>query len=347
MTNIIALTDYQGKFESKHNSSIYRAGMDCKRLEYHFQRHNYTIDFKNYCQLNMRAIKDDQVYIYTSSEDPNYRYKSYIEDIVYTLELQGVTILPPYKFLRANNNKVFMEMIRDTLEDKESQSIISHSFGTYEDLVNNAEFVGDPPYVIKSSGKAASIGVRGANSREELHRKARKLARSRDLFDEAWDICRYILHKGYKRESLHRNKFIVQNQIEGLSNDWKVIVFGNRYYILVRYNREKDFRASGSGKFGANDLVPIPEKILPFAKKLHNLFCTPNISLDIAYLNNRYYLIEFQSLFFGSTTHALSDYYWKEIDGKWQKFHEKLELEQVYADSICQYIETHGISSSP
>lgn len=346
MTDVIALSDYQGRFESKNNSGVYRAGMDCKRLEYHFQRLGYSIEFMNYCQVDMRSIKHDQVYIYTSSEDPNYRYKSYIEDVIYALELHGVTVLPPYKFIRANNNKVFMEMLRDSLDDDEALSIVSHAFGTYEDLVKHIECVGKPPYVIKSSGSAASIGVRGANSKNELLQQAKELSRSIDLFDEAWDIGRYFRHKGYRRESLYRNKFIVQNQIEGLSNDWKVIAYGEKYYILARYNRENDFRASGSGNYSANDQVPIPQKILSYAKRIHHQLGTPNVSLDIAYHEGLHYLIEFQGLYFGSTTHALSDYYWKEIDGKWQKIHESLELEQIYAESICKHLETHGNRNS-
>jgi len=48
---------------------------------------------------------------------------------------------------------------------------------------------------------------------------------------------------------LHRSKFIVQEFIPDLSNDWKVLVFWDKYYVLRRKNRPNDFRASGSGLF--------------------------------------------------------------------------------------------------
>lgn len=44
----------------------------------------------------------------TSSEDNGYHYKDYIEDIILGLYLQGAILLPEYKYLRANNNKVYM-----------------------------------------------------------------------------------------------------------------------------------------------------------------------------------------------------------------------------------------------
>ena len=342
MKTISILIDYQGKFESKQNSTVYRAGMDCSLIKHHFKKLGFPVEFKNFCQLDMRRIQAGQIFIYTSAEDPNYRYKAYIEDIIYALELRGAIVLPSYKFLRANNNKVFMELIRDGLDNSEALSIQSHSFGTYEDLVNNFDLVGEPPYVVKGFGSAASIAVRGANSKRELLSEAKKLSRSVDFFQEVRDLGRKYLHKGYSRESLYRRKFIVQNRIDGLSNDWKVIAYGDKYYILARYNRDNDFRASGSGRFAANDDVPIPEIILDYARRIHLLLGTPNVSLDIAYSEGKHYLIELQSLFFGSATHALSDYYWIYENDQWKKIHKKLELERIYAESVTEYLKLNA-----
>ena len=343
MKTIYALTDYQGRFESKRNSKIYRSGMECSLIKHYFEKLGFDIVFKNFCQVYMRSIQPGQIFIYTSTEDPNYRYKAYIEDIIYSLELRGAIVLPSYKFLRANNNKVFMELIRDGLDNPEALLIHSHSFGTYEDLVNNLDLIGKPPYVIKGFGSAASIAVRGANSKKELLSEAKKLSRSVDFIQEIRDFGRKVLHKGYTRESLYRQKFIVQNKISGLSNDWKVIAYGNKYYILARYNRENDFRASGSGKFAANDDVPTPKIILEYARKIHHLLGTPNVSVDIAYNKGKHYLIDIQGLFFGSATHAMSDYYWIYENSNWKKVHSKLELEQIYAESICSYILSNDL----
>ena len=54
--------------------------------------------------------------------------------------------------------------------------------------------------------------------------------------------------KKYHRASVHNRKFIVQNYIDGLSGDYKVLKYGSKFYSLYRKNRDNDFRASG----GAN-----------------------------------------------------------------------------------------------
>jgi hypothetical protein len=114
MAKLILLTDYHGFFVSKNTAVPYRIGMDKSLLKQRFETFGLEIDFVRFSDIDFRDPEIlSNTYVYTSSEDPGYRYKSYIEDIVLGLEIVGAMVLPPYKFLRANNNKVFMEILRD------------------------------------------------------------------------------------------------------------------------------------------------------------------------------------------------------------------------------------------
>ena len=81
-----------------------------------------------------------------------------------------------------------------------------------------------------------------AEMKISVHKCIHLTSVSKDIFNELWDWGRSFKHKAYIRDSKYRKKFIVQNFIEDLSNDWKILVFGKKYYILCRETRKNDFR---------------------------------------------------------------------------------------------------------
>ena len=139
-------------------------------------------------------------------------------------------------------------------------------------------------------------------------------------------------------ESKYRNKFIIQQFIPNLQNDWKVLVYWDKIYILKRYTRKNDFRASGSGNFVFDKDFPI--EILDYAFKIRQSFEVPQVSLDICFDGNSFYLIEFQAIYFGTTTLVKSPFYYQKIDNSWKCFDEESELEKVYVESIVNYIKS-------
>ncbi len=108
------MTDYKNRFGSRHFDKPYRSGFDQQVLAKYFSQHNINPKFINLSDVNFRKNNfTNQFILYTSSEDEGYFYKSYIEDIVLGLQLSGARVIPDFKYLRANNNKVFMEILRD------------------------------------------------------------------------------------------------------------------------------------------------------------------------------------------------------------------------------------------
>lgn len=336
MKKIFILTDYKGCFGSKITAVPYRSGMDKHLLDKHFTNHGYNIEYISFANIEFREQDFSGHYIlYTTTEDFNLHYKDYVEDVIFGLSLTGAILIPGYEYLRAAGNKVFMEILRDQFENKEGMNIKSYHFGTLEELKRNLLKV-KCPVVVKTAQGAMSSGVFLANNLKELIKHARKISRTPYLFKEIWDVGRSIKHKGYKIESKNRKKFIIQNFIPGLENDWKILIFGNKYYILFRGVRNNDFRASGSGKFIFKK--QIPDGILDFAKKIFKELRVPNLSIDVGYSNGYFYLIEFQAICFGSTTIEKSPFYFKREDSKWVLIEKKSELEKVYVDSIVAFI---------
>jgi|LFRM01.1.fsa_nt_gb glutathione synthase/RimK-type ligase-like ATP-grasp enzyme len=336
MNKIYILTDYKNIFGSKHYATRYRSGMDKKLLEKYFKENGYETIFIKFADINFRKMNfKDQYIIYTSSEDLKGHYKSYIEDIIYGLHLQRTKLIPEYKYLKAHNNKVFMEILRDLTFNDDSGSIHSNYFGTVEELKNNLNKISFPA-VIKSATGAMSRGVYLSKNKKELVKTVKKISRSRDLLAELWDYGRSLKHKGYIKESKYRNKFIVQNFIPNLKNDWKILIYGDRYYILYRGVRDNDFRASGSGKFIFTD--DIPNGILDYAKQIFDILNVPNLSIDIAFDGNKFYLLEFQAIYYGTTTIEKSSFYFKNINNSWEIIKEKPILEKIYVESILNFI---------
>ena len=337
---IYILTDYKGFFESKYHDIPYRSGMDKELLQKYFNEKGYEVIFLKFSDINFRKMNLKNKYVlYTSSEDIGYHYKDYIEDIILGLHLQGAVLIPEYKFLRANNNKVFMEILRDLSGLDSIKNIKSHYWGVLEDLKNNINKINSKA-VVKSAAGAAGYGVSLGRNRKEILNKCRKVSRTKQLFQELKDLGRSIKHKGYKKESKYRKKFIVQNFIEGLKNDWRVEIYGKRYYIFYRGVRKNDFRASGSYNFLFNDEVSIPEGILDFAESIFDELKLPNLSIDVGFDGKQFYLIEFQGVYFGKIGQSKLSFYFVKEEQSWVKKYEKLALEEVFADSIINYINS-------
>lgn len=342
MKEIIILTDYKGYFGSKQKSTLYRSGMDIPLLVSLFQQNGVIANMIPLSQVNRPDfIRSHSIFLYTSSEDKNGFYKSYIEDIVFNLEKQNIIVLPCYQYLRAHNNKVAMELLRERYGFEPIKTIRSKVFGTLEELIQDIGSISFPA-VIKTASGAMSKGVTKAGNRKELIRKASKISRSKDLRHDLKEWLRSIKYRRhYVRESFHRNKFIVQNMIPGLDNDWKVLVYGNRCYVLYRGNRDHDFRASGSGKFVFRK--DIPEGMLDYALSIKSCFNVPHISLDIGFDGKLFHLIEFQFIYFGTTTLEKSPFYFEKVHGKWETHDETSVLEEVYVKSIVDYIAKNNL----
>ncbi len=341
MKRIIALVDYKKHFGYNSGEFPYRSGFDKKKLAEAFSKLELQVDFVEMSDAHLIENVKDTYVIYTSSEDIGYNYKSFIEDVVLSLQLRGAILVPDFKFLRANNNKVLMELIGKTHKNKWGVSNLdSWVFGTYEEMIaRKTEF--DFPIVVKTAEGAMSTGVSLARNMGELEKTIKSRSRTKYLKTDFKDFLRPFKHKGYEKESLYRRKFILQKYVPNLMNDWKILVFGEKYYVFSRPVRENDFRASGSGhaKYSYGSNCEFPEQIFDFAEFIYSSLEIPHLSLDIAYDGENFYIVEFQALYFGAVGFIKSDIYFSRKNGEWVSLPNNKPIETEYAEAVNYYIK--------
>lgn len=344
--DIYILTDYLHRFESKVPAVPYRSGFDKEKLKAEFIKLDYNPIFLNFSSIDFSSIDFcDKFVIYTSSEDGGLFYKGFIEDILWGIKLQGGKLLPDLVYQRAHHNKVFMEVLRDVA--KIDRNLQTRYFGSLKEIKDNIGVINFPA-VIKSSGGSGSKGVKLVKNRDQLFKAAKKLTNSCSWYGQILEygllLKRYVQKMGFfDKETIFRKKIVIQDFIQGLNHDWKVLIYGNKYYVLQRLNRKNDFRASGSGVlFPIDDKrFYMPEGLLDFACDIYKKLKTPNLSLDIAYDSKDFYLIEFQGIYFGTYTQTISKKYFEKQGNNWIKVNNDLELETVYTQSINEYINNN------
>lgn len=348
MNKIILLTDYRNSFYSLMGSQ--ENGFDLLKLKEYFEQEGFYLDIKQFCDVdfNDKTLKGTPV-LYTSLEDPGLFYKSFIEDVILGLEMAEAWLIPRYYYLHAHHNKVFQEIFRQTSGLEALKNLNGHFFGVpseCEERTTNLEY----PVVIKPAAGAMSTGVTLVKSVLELKEAIYKISKTeRPLMEELRNIIRPFARRIIKLFNPrirfasivpYREKFVIQQFVEGLKNDYKILIYSDKYYVLRRENRKNDFRASGSGLLSYPR--SLPDGMLDFAKKIFEYFDVPYISLDVAYDGNSFYLIEFQFLMFGTYTLEKSKYYFIKIDDEWRKIEGISEIEKVFVQSVCHYVKNKG-----
>jgi glutathione synthase/RimK-type ligase-like ATP-grasp enzyme len=338
---IIALIDYKGKFGSKHFDIPYRSGMDKSKLSRYFYEFGYQIEYMNFSDVEIsKNDYSNANIIYTSSEDIDYLYKSYIEDIVLALELKGAKLIPSFKDLRANNNKVFMEILGKIYLN--NTTIPSMVFGSSSELkakISSIKF----PCILKSAEGASGTGVFLIKTESELFNSLKSVSKKRNYMEDLKDYLRFVRHKGYIREDVHRTKFVIQELVPKLKEDWKIYIFGEKLYIFKRpIQKGRGIKASGGGydNYVYGKESNPPKGIKEYAFEIYKKLKVPHISIDIAYDGEKFHLIEFQSLYFGTAGIPYSKGYYVKRDANWLYVEEKLEIEKVYADSIIYFLKS-------
>lgn len=335
---IYCLKDYKGNFLSRYDSEVYRSGMDKAALKEYFLELGAEIEFLFFSEVQNfdASFWKGKYVIYTSSEDNKLLYKNYIEDIICYLELNGARLIPEFRYLKANNNKVFMELLIKSIVPDTRKILKNKVFGCYEEVLPQIENL-EYPLVFKKAAGAMSKGVGIASNQAELDSNLKQIAQSKNFTLDIKDSLREIKHKGYQPESKHRNKFVVQYFIPELDGDFKVLIFADKYYVLKRGVKPDDFRASGSGiKIFQKEL---PEGLLEYASDIFDKFSLPIISLDIAFNGSDFFLIEFQAVHFGTYSLMRSDHYWLKEGNKFELVKGKSNLEKEYASSIVNFIK--------
>jgi glutathione synthase/RimK-type ligase-like ATP-grasp enzyme len=336
MRKIFFITDYKGYFGSKYHASPYRGGMDQELLSGFMAEKGFESFFVRPLRedLERHDLRSGTV-VFGSHQDRSLHYKRFMEDLAAALEASGHSVCPSSLLIRAHENKVFFEMMRNFAGNGPMRQIRSWWYGSLEEFMTAAASL-PYPVLIKRPDGSMSRGVSLAHDSHEAVMIARKVMSTPDLAMKIRDTIRRFRHKNYIKESWKRGKIAVQEFIPGLKNDYKVLVFGTRYYVLYRRVREGDFRASGQGLLEYRK--ELPEGLLDFAESCFMTFRAPQASFDIAFDGTRFYLFEAQYVCFGTYTIENSPFHFSRADGGWTIVEQRSCLEREYAESLALYL---------
>src|SRR3989338_6853700 len=336
---IFLLLDYRDQFSF---STRYRgACVDVDKLKKYFGDAGYELITKHFFEIDFRKENYKNTWvIYQSSEDPDLLYKDYIEDVILALELQGAKLIPNFHYFRAHHNKVFMELLRDILQINEVKNIVTKGFGTFEEYFKSRLSKTTDPMVLKPGLGTRSFRVKLLDTFSKKEKYPYKISRTFTFNNLKLLISKIKTGKPFTPMSNNRRKFIIQNFVPDLSGDYRILAYGDKYYVVFRGNRDNDFRASGSGKL--NFEVKLPGGLLDYAKRIYTQFDTPFMSLDIGYKNGEFYLFEFQCLCLGQYTLEKSKFYYRQTsDGLWGRKYEIPDLEREISLTVLGYIKKY------
>lgn len=334
--DILLLLDYRDQF---YFSTKYRgASVDIHKLRRHLGDHGFNLIEKYFHELNFRENNyKGTLVLYQSSEDPDLLYKDYIEDILLGLEMQGAKLIPEFKYFRAHHNKVFMEVLRDISGIAEIGNLSARTFGTFEEYEKSGCADSEKTFVIKPGSGTRSKNVRLLQFAPERRLIPFRLSRSFTFENLKLLASRIKSGRPYTPMSNNRRKFIIQEFVEGLDGDYRILAYGKKFFAVFRKNRKGDFTASGSGNLDFNK--DLPDGLLEYAETVYEKFNTPYMSLDIGHKDGTFYLFEYQCLCLGQYTLEKSEFYYSKLpNGDWCRTVEIPDLEREIAESISLYL---------
>jgi hypothetical protein len=342
---ILLLKDLKGWFWKTYPTPSLTKSLDIEKICRILTDVGLLVEVSSYHTFDFSRDYHDYGVIYGSSEDHWGGTKDFMEDILLWLMLQGATLLPDFKYFRAHHNKVMMELLRYEFKSPELCSVDCQVFPSAKAALEaSIEY----PAVVKSASGAGSQTVYLARERRELKRAVDQASRVvfglPYIYFKINNLFKFITRQPML--NIYNHKFIIQPLIKNLEGDYKVLVFGNHFFILHRLNRPDDFRASGSGKF-----VQIPEAelnpVLNFARLCQDNIDAPHLSLDIGFDGERCYLIEFQCISFGFKALSLSTYHYEWLGNDWRKIDGPADPEEEYCQALQRYLNLRQIPQEP
>lgn len=338
MKKLLIIKDLRDWFWSTYPNWETPVSLDVSYMEKYFSEKGYEVEVSSYLEFDYTKDYAGYYVLYGSAEDYCGGSKAFMEDVLVHLSNQGANLLPEFKYFRAHDNKVMMEILRYGFNDETLKTIQTKVWPSYEAL-KEAD-IKEYPVIVKRAGGAGGEGVFLAHDRKELYKYAEKVSRLTNLMQYYYLSCVNIKQKLSRKKPVQINntKFITQNYIAGLDGDYKVLVFGEHYYVLHRLNRKNDFRASGSGQFTKDNSDKI-DAILDFAKSCTKDIKAPWLSLDICHDGNVCHLIEFQCINFGFKAMSMSEQHYVQEDGNWTVVKGNVVPEEEFCYSVQYYLE--------
>jgi len=324
--------------------------MDVRQMIRVFEQHGFEVEKYSFHQIanQDRAIHDSFIF-YTFHQKLNRR--NYLKDVVRFLDDGTNILIPNYDLLLCHENKGYQELYKKRIG---LSSLQGYYFSSEQEL---ADYPIQYPVVLKSVDTSNGKGVFLAHDPIQLKKLIRKLEkqsllvkldllrrkyfRRKKTYKEYPDYSNRTDYFQYRDYILKERNFILQQFVPGLTTDFRVLIFFDKYFVMRRHAKKDDFRASGT-KIQEYD-IEVDERLLEFASQVYAKFDTPFLSLDIGGFQDKFYLFEFQALHFGINVVIKTKGYYQRRGEHWQFIPSKAKIEHEIAGGLIKYLRhRHG-----
>lgn len=291
-------------------------------------------EIKSFSEINndLSIIKNFDFVISSSAQD--ILYKSYIIDLLFYINNIWIKIIPELKYYISHENKVFQVLENQNNNVWLIKSRIISSYSEWIQLSDSIKY----PVILKNFIWYWSKSVNIIRNKKDLQKYLRQhftFYSNKSKLIWYWkNLIKKIINSKYQKDELVW-KIVLQEYIEWLEWDWKIVFFGNKISWLYRKVRKNDFRASWSWLF---DFIEVPSDILNYVIKIKNSLNIPWGSLDIAKKDWKLYLIEYQVVHFWLTTPLKCKFHYEFKNNKFIKVEWNINVDNEIANCIMDLL---------
>ena len=286
----------------------------------------------------------------------DYRDMQFAKSLILSLEAQGVTCFPDSHTCWHFDDKIAQKYLLESIGAPLVPSYVFYTKKEALDWVECASF----PKVFKLKGGAGSANVKLAKTQKEaielinqcfgkgfaqyrwqdqLQENYNKFKENKRTFRDVLRPVKYAFRK-YPTEFAHYHQNEIgyayfQDFVDGNNHDTRVVIVGcTRAMAEIRYVREGDFRASGSGNF---EYGKVDENILKIAFDVADKLKMQTVAFDFILSNGKPKIIEIS---YGFGTHGIrhSGGYWSR-DLQWHEDNE-LDFSSWIIENLLKECET-------
>lgn len=309
--------------------------LDVDMLAQQFAKYGYKTAICDLETLATEGVEADSYYLIGSHQNPDI--KAYYDDVASCLFAESNRCIPAVPYILAHENKGVQSLLNEKLNLGMPKQIYR--------LVNAEDKFVNKGFVHKLVSGSGSSGVFLPNDQGEFLGKVRAGVMASSTFPELMLMLKFWVKKlinkydeqaySYYRKYL---RIVMQEKLDSVGYDYKVLVFGKQCFVLKRNVRPNDFRSSGSGLF---EFVEVSPSLLDFALAFKEKLAVPYVSLDIMDISEQpgeYACIEFQCAHFGPYTkyNAPFGYEW---NNGWKKIANTKTMEELMVNSTVMHIQ--------
>lgn len=323
-----------------HNDGFFGIGwpvtssLNLEDMKIKLKKYFIEVSLIDISELQEHEIESDCLYITSSSQNKNI--KKYYEDVLEVKFSNKNNLMPRYELIRAHDNKGYQGLLAKKLNLRFTRQYYTYKSFDVKDKT-----------VMKGLGGAGSSTVSMVKSNSDIHKQTLKMGlQNTGLLDllksSKYKIRRRMKIQDYDGKRYDINElYVLQKYHEGLNCDYKVLVFGDKVFVLKRSVRKGDFRASGSGLF--NFEFELNTSLLDFSLQFKDNLVAPYVSLDVIEKNDgTLSCIEYQCVHFGLMAQVKAPYYYKKTNDEWIKFENNTISESLIIDSIVAMVEKNA-----